>query len=134
MTGVPIISNPQSFWEEARYQAVCAVCERAGPFHAHHVVSKSWLTQRGLPEYDTRNALRLCCHDPNNCHFNFEWGGVGKVQVLVRHLVQLNLCYVFETMGAGPGIEFLRREYLYEEGTDVRWEQHLTSRCPWCQS
>ena len=121
----PVISNPKSFWEEARYQQVCARCEKGGQFHAHHVVAQNWLKQRHLPEYDTRNALRLCVR----CHMQFEWAGPGKIQVETRQLTQDNICYIFAIM-AGAGVDYLQREYT---GADDRWWLHAAGECTACQ-
>lgn len=127
--GTPI-SNPESFHLEARYQRVCAVCGKGGRFHAHHVVDKQWLRVNRLPLYDTRNALRLCDHG-KRCHMNFEEGGVAKVQVLVRHLKDQNLCYLWQVMGHG-GTVWLDR-YYGGDGGDDRWWRHTRGECELCQ-
>lgn len=105
------ICNPRSFREEARYQGVCARCGKTRPWHAHHVVDKQTLRDRcgitGNAAYDTRNALRLCA---NECHFQFEWGGVGKAEILTRMLTDDNIVYAFEVLKEYAP-DYLRRQY-----------------------
>lgn len=109
------VCNPRSFWEEARYQMVCAVCGKPGEFQAHHVVDKQTLRNRcgitGDRAYDTRNALRLCAGvDGNRCHMQFEYGGPGKVVIATHMLTDENIVYAFETL-EGWAADFLRAEY-----------------------
>lgn len=115
------ISNPQSFWLEARLQVVCAVCKTGGRYHSHHVIAKNFLRRNRLPLWDTRNALRLC----ERCHMQFEWAGPGKVEILARHLTAENMCYIWAVMGA-YGSDFLNREY---GGSDPRFALHLENGC-----
>lgn len=111
------VSNPESFWNEAQYQRVCAECGAAGPFDAHHVVEKQRLRQLGIPlelRYDTRNALRLCDErNDKNCH----GGQTSKMRkVKLENLTDDNLAYADEVLGAAaPG--YLRRHY---DGDDPR--------------
>lgn len=120
------ISDPHSFWLEARYQRICAHCGSTWPWHAHHVISKNWLKRNHLPEYDTRAALRLC----DRCHMQFEWAGPGKIQLVITDLTQSNLCYVWEIMGPA-GQDFLDREYAGHD--DERWTCHIREECEECQ-
>lgn len=120
------ISDPHSFWLEARYQRGCAHCGATGDFHAHHVVDKQTLRRAGLPLHDTRNALRLC----HRCHMQFEWAGPGKVQVVIADLTQQNLCYIWAVMGAA-GAMYLAREY--DGYDDERWLRHVHGGCDECQ-
>lgn len=107
----PAISNPSSFWHEARFQRVCAVCHGVGPFNAHHVVDKAELRKLGFPRsqwYDTRNALRLCEGImTRRCHFQHE-----NVRRLVKtsELLDQNIDYAFEALGA-YAYDYLLREY-----------------------
>lgn len=120
------ISNPTSFWEEARWQQVCAVCETGGDFQAHHVVPKPILKRLREPLYDTRGALRLCEH----CHMQFEWAGPGKVLVTPLHWTIENHCYVWEVLG----VTAIQLERKYGPlSVDPRWEMHLEGTCELCQ-
>lgn len=123
--GAPV-SDPRSFWLEARHQRVCAHCGHPGGFHAHHVISKNWLRRNHHEDYDTRGALRLC----EMCHMQFEWAGPGKIQLVAADLKQQNLCYVWEVMG-DAGSDFLDREYAGHD--DDRWTRHGEGICPECQ-
>lgn len=111
------ISNPESFFLEARWQKCCANCESTGHFDAHHVVEKQKLRQLGIPKadrYDTRNALRLCDElADNNCH----GGQTSQLRkVPLEKLTDDNLAYAAEVLGpAAPG--YLRRRY---DGDDPR--------------
>jgi hypothetical protein len=104
------ISNPSSFWHEAQFQRVCAVCHGVGPFDAHHVVDKQTLRRQGLQRndlYDTRNALRLCSRFGNNCHFQHE---NRRRIVKTGELLDRNIEYAWEVLGS-YAVDFLRREY-----------------------
>lgn len=110
------ISNPQSFKNEARWQRVCATCNKGGAFHAHHVVDKAILRNRcglrGIQLYDTRNALRLCqgLGDPDRrCHFRHENRVEGYV-VKTKNLTDANIEYAFEMLGLYAA-DYLRDEY-----------------------
>src|ERR1700757_1303065 len=104
---------------------ICAVCGKGGAFHAHHVVDKGWLKARGMPENDTRNALRLCVR----CHMQHEWAGPGKVDIPLAKLQDQNICYAFEAMGDGAAV-YLERHYT---GLDDRLRRHLDHECELCQ-
>jgi hypothetical protein len=108
------ICDPHSFWEEARYQSVCAMCEKPGEFHAHHVVDKQTLRNRcGIPKkdkrlYDTRNALRLCAGlDGDQCHMQFE---NERIEIPTSKLTDDNIRYAFEKLGVWAA-DYLRQEY-----------------------
>lgn len=128
------MSNPGSFHEAARWQRVCAVCDRAKgrpdvrgrTWHAHHVVPKSILRRLGLPLWDTRNALRLC----TDCHGAFEWAGPGKVLVTVKHLTDENICYAWEALGVTV-VQIERRYGDFD--VDPRWLKHHMGECETCQ-
>lgn len=113
-----IVSNPESFWLEARAQRVCANCGRAGNFDAHHVVEKQELKSRGLPTHDTRGALRLCSPlwgKGSNCH----GGQTSKLcKIPLAKLLDVNIEYAFEVLGASA-YYYLRRHYV---GEDARVE------------
>lgn len=128
------VSDPHSFMLEARYQALCAVCGRARgrpdargrTWHAHHVAPQQLLARLKLPEYDTRNALRLC----TDCHMAFEWAGPGKVAVPVTSWKDQNVCYVFEVLG----VTAVQLERKYGDlDADPRWVSHLEGKCELCQ-
>jgi hypothetical protein len=123
------VSNPQSFRLEAQWQRVCAVCGLARPFQAHHVVDQAELRNLGIPkvdQYDTRNALRLCQvfggflmkdlvgggvrSEPCRCHFQHE-NKVDGCVVKLQMLLDQNIEYAAEVMGAGRAYEYLHREY-----------------------
>lgn len=123
---MPTISSAASFWSEARWQRVCAVCGQGGGFHAHHCLPKQHLRRLGLPLYDTRNALRLC----DTCHMQFEWGGPGKVQLPLHCLTENNICYLYEVLG--PAIVTLERKYGSFEH-EPRWHKHRMGECESCQ-
>lgn len=128
------ISNPESFHLEARYQALCAVCDRAKgrpdgfgkTWHAHHVVPRGLLKRLKLPEFDTRGALRLC----TDCHMAFEWSGPGKVAVPVTCWKDQNVCYVWEVLGV-TAVQIEKKYGPLDE--DPRWVRHLNGECPECQ-
>lgn len=98
------LSNSQSFKAEARWQRLCAECDKGGAFQAHHVIYEQHLRDRGLPLYDTRNALRLCydCHKRH--HDGTAW------RLTTRKLTPDNIIYAFEVLGAYAG-DYLRRYY-----------------------
>lgn len=129
------VSSPSAFWQEARYQGFCAVCDRqygepdarGHRWHAHHVVPKDTLRRLRLPQYDTRGALRLC----TDCHMAFEWAGPGKIAVPVTCWTQTNVCYVWEVLGV-TAVQ-LERKYGPLD-VDERWVKHLTEECPLCQA
>lgn len=125
------ISNPASFYDEARCQVVCAVCGDPGEFEAHHVISKQRLKRIGLIHrlYDPRNALRLCKRD-NRCHMNREHGGVNRVTVPTEKLTDENICFIWETLNVA-GQNLLEREY---SGIDRRYSRHTEGNCPRCQA
>lgn len=121
-----LVNNPSSFYMEARSQLVCAVCEKGGDFHAHHVIPKNFLRRNHKPLHDTRCALRLCEGD----HMSYTWGGVNRLVIATAKLKLVNICYVFDTFG--PDADWLlTRHYT---GPDERWFAHLREECPECQS
>lgn len=111
----PVIANPRSFWEEARYQLVCAICGKPGDFHAHHIVDKQVLKNdygiTGDALYDTRNALRLHRH----CHFQFH---NGRVEIPLSKLKDEMIEYAQQIMGQ-RAYDYLKRYY---SGRDERVE------------
>lgn len=109
------VSNPESFWLEARWQKCCAECDATGEFDAHHVIERQWLRRQGLPEWDTRNALRLCPLT-GGCH----GGQTSKLhKIQLTNLLDENIAYAFEVMGAAAYF-YLRRHYA---GEDPRVEE-----------
>lgn len=108
-----------SFKEEARYQAVCAVCGRAGSFDAHHVVERQWLSQHGKPEWDARNAMRLCDRwTESRCH---ERHTSGSWKIALTCLSDGHYDYAYEVMGPAA-YDYLGRHYA---GEDPRRDQLL---------
>lgn len=134
MTTLTAISDPNSFWQEARWQRVCAVCDRANgrpdargrTWHAHHVIPRDILRRLGLPQYDTRGALRVC----TDCHMSFEWAGPGKVPLTPRHMTDQNICYIWEVLGVA--VVMLERKYG-EFDHEPRWVKHRMGECELCQ-
>lgn len=129
-----LISNAESFWAEARYQRVCAVCDRVHgrpdsrgrTWHAHHVIPRKLLRRLKLPEFDTRGALRLC----TDCHMAFEWAGTGKVAVPVTKFTNQNICYCWEVLG----VAVVQIEKQYGDfDHDPRWVKHREGECALCQ-
>lgn len=108
------VSNPESFWYEARAQMCCAECGSTGEFDAHHAVERQELRRRGLPEWDTRCALRLCPLT-GGCH----GGQTSKLhKIQLTNLTDDNVAYAFEALGAAA-YYYLRRHYA---GYDPRVE------------
>jgi hypothetical protein len=123
------ISNPHSFYQEARFQKVCQLCGSAGAFHAHHVVSKQRLKKDGLLHrvYDPRNALRLCEGlDTKHCHMEHERC---NLVIPTEKLLDQNVCFIWEVLGVA-GQNLLERDYT---GIDRRYTLHVEGRCV-CQS
>jgi len=101
------INNPASFRNEARWQRVCAVCKKAGPWQAHHVLIEQELERRGVKPWDTRNALRICTEGQDNCHSRHHW----KVRAIrTVELLDCNVLYAFEILGPYAA-DWLRRYY-----------------------
>lgn len=119
------IDDPRSFWEEARFQQVCAVCLKPAsdkhqarfgkPFFAHHVVYKQFCARLREALHDTRNALRLCgwCHDKHHAR---------NPCVSVTKLTDDNIVFVVQVYGpAAPG--WLERYYDFTEPDGRVFEQ-----------
>lgn len=121
----PSVANPQSFHAEARWQGVCAWCGKGGPYHAHHVVDQQTLKGLGISGnalYDPRNALRLCAR---TCHFQFEWGGVAKIELPLTHLPDAAIAYAAEVfVDPGKAYNYLTRRYV---GSDPRVDALLAA-------
>lgn len=100
------------FWEAARDQKVCAVTGTRGPWDAHHVVERQWLRQRGLDEWDPRNALRVI--KPVHARHT---SAVKRIPL--RCLTEESVSYAFELMGLAAH-PYLHRHY---EGEDPRVEK-----------
>lgn len=120
-----MISNPQSFREEAQFQRACAACGGTGPFDAHHVVARARLKRMGLTHrlWDPRNALRLC----DRCHERY----TNRVLVIeTASLTDDNICFLWEVLKEA-GQNYLERHYT---GIDRRYSLHGERRCKACQS
>lgn len=118
------ISDPRSFYEEGRYQRMCAGCGATGAFEVHHVVSKQRLKRLGRLDvlYDPRNALRLCEGlGTNQCHH--------KLTIPTSALLPDNICFMWEVLDVA-GHNYLERHY---SGVDRRFTLHEEGRCPLCQ-
>jgi hypothetical protein len=79
-----------------------------------------------LPEWDTRNALRLC----TDCHMAFEWAGPGKVAVPVAKLTDDNICYAWEVLGVTV-VQIEKKYGSFDH--DPRWVKHRMGECELCQ-
>lgn len=105
------VCNRASFHDEARFQLCCAVCGSTKGFHAHHVVYEQVLEKKygitGNAIFDTRNALRICTEDGNNCHSRHHHA-VRKIMTV--ELTDDNIAYAFEIMGL-YGADWLRQYY-----------------------
>lgn len=129
------IASPESFWQEARWQRVCASCgqrhgrpdSRGRTWHPHHMVPRQLLRRLGLPQWDTRDALRLC----TDCHMAFEWAGPGKIAVPVTAWTQQGICYCWEVLGV-TAVQLEGKYGAFD--IDPRWVLHLTEECPLCQT
>lgn len=107
------ISNPESFRAEARAQFECAVCGSTGSWDPHHVVQRQHLRRLGLPEWDTRNALRLCqdCHTAHTSHYR---------KVPLVKILDENVAYAYEALGTAA-FDYFARRY---SGADPRVTVH----------
>lgn len=103
-----MISNPLSFFNEACHQERCAGCgSKTKPFQAHHVIYRQELRRRGLPEWDTRGARRVC-EGPLECHVNHHSPNGPKIKT--KRLTDENIEYAFESLGA-YAYDYLRARY-----------------------
>lgn len=101
-----------AFWWAARNQRVCAVTRTGGPWQAHHVIERQWLRQRGLDEWDPRNALRVLT-PVHTRHTD------AVKRIPLRCLTDENLDYAFELMGLAAHL-YLHRHYSGEDPRVVR--------------
>jgi hypothetical protein len=109
------ISNKASFRAEAAFQRCCQnpACKKpSAAWHPHHVIYEQELRGRGLPLYDTRNALRLCIR----CHGDHH----GIRPVPLTCLRDCNIAYAFKVLG-GSASYYLKRHYA---GEDPRIDEH----------
>lgn len=123
-----MISNRASFHDAARFQVACAFCGAIGrAFEAHHVIKRQRLRRRGLPEWDTRGAVRLCEGlGTNGCHHAIE---KGRDRLDTARLPQAAICYVWECLGLA-GYNMLAAAYTPAES---RFTIHEVGECPHCQ-
>lgn len=98
------ITTKTSFHDEARWQAVCAVCHKGGAFHAHHVILEQHLVKLGWPRYDTRNARRICTATCHHRHHH----RIRRIRIV--ELTDENLVYAFMVFGIATG-DYLARYY-----------------------
>jgi hypothetical protein len=109
-----------SFHGEALYQGKCAVTGKRGPgWHPHHVVRWQDLKRMGLPRYDRRNALRLS----GQVHVDHT---SGRHKIHTVKLLDCNIDYAVEIMGAERAAQYLRRYYVDIWNPDPR----LEALCP----
>jgi hypothetical protein len=107
-----------SFFNEARYQGKCAVTGKTGRWHPHHVIRWQDLKRMGLPRYDRRNALRLC----EQVHVDHT-SSMHKIRTIF--LLDCNIGYAVEVMGAERAVQYLRRYYI-----DTVPDPRLEALCP----
>lgn len=105
------------FYLAARYQRICARCNRRGFFEAHHVIEAQFLRRSGLPVYDPRNALRLChaCHSRHTNRYD---------PLPLSCLTDENFEYAFEILGP-RAIGYLEAKYV---GEDARLREATCSK------
>lgn len=108
------ISNPHSFFLEARYQVVCAHCKKPRPFMAHHVLTAQELRRLRAPEYSPDDALRVCAHTADSCH---ERHHSGQERIALADLRDENIAFAARWMGEGYAYSWLTRYY---DGADAR--------------
>lgn len=115
-----MIDDPRSFWEEARWQRVCAVCKRpTRDWEAHHVIQKQRCRRERAPLHSPDNALRLCAGGPHCCH---ELHTTHQLLVSLACLRDENITFAANWLGAGPAYEYLTRYYA---GSDPRVDSLL---------
>lgn len=107
--------NRRMFHDAARFQRSCAVpgC-RIRDFQAHHVVYEQHLKDRGLPRYDTQNALRLCPLHHGRHHKRYVDKDGQSFVLETRFLTDANVAYAFAVLGDAAAGYFAR----YYNGAD----------------
>jgi hypothetical protein len=101
------VENRHLFQEAARTQGFCQApnCHRSWGVHdPHHVVYQQHLIDRGLPRFDTRNALRLCRRCHRRHHYEPGW------RLPTVALRDVNIAYAALVLGAAAA-DYLRRYY-----------------------
>lgn len=106
------INNAASFYEEGKYQIVCAVpdCQAPGAFEVHHAVQKQRCRREGAPQHSPDDALRTClgCHGDHTSH---------KRRIPMAALRDENIAFAAHWLGAGPAYEYFHSHY---SGSDPR--------------
>lgn len=107
------------FRKAAEEQRVCqhpACTTPTARWSAHHVVYRQELARRRLPEWDPRDALRLC----ENCHVPKQHQRTAPVPTTA--LLDNNIAFAFEVLGLFAA-DYLRR--FYDDSTpDPRIAEH----------
>jgi hypothetical protein len=110
----------RSFYSEALYQGKCAVSgSRSAGWDPHHVIRWQDLKRMGLPRYDPRNVLRIS-GQVHVDHTN------ARRKIRTVELLNCNIEYAVEMMGAERATSYLRRYYDDVEQPDPR----LEALCP----
>lgn len=113
---VSLAAARDAFFAEARWQGCCQVNGDTGvDWDPHHVVRWQDLKRMGLPRYDRRNALRLS----GQVHANHT-NGSHKIHTI--KLLDCNIDYAVEIMGAERAAQYLRRYYDDTTEPDPRLE------------
>lgn len=115
------VATGTEFWAAARAQRACAGCGViTGGWDAHHVVERQELKRRHEPQFDARNALRLCNERApgENCH-GAHTSAMRRVKL--TDLRVENLDYAFEILGPFAH-DYLARRYA---GEDSRLKSRL---------
>lgn len=109
------MTDTRAFHDAAKFQRVCAMCDKPLPFHAHHVIyeqdARNALGVRKHHQslYDPRNSLRLCDRYGNDCHMRHHNANCPE-EVKTIKLKDENVAYAFEILGL-YGADYLRRKY-----------------------
>jgi hypothetical protein len=97
--------NYRAFFEAARWQGVCAVCERpGGDWEAHHVVQKQVCRREHAPQHSPDNALRVCERDHVN-HTN------AVARIPLGRLRNENIAWARRWLGPELAYNYLSTQY-----------------------
>lgn len=109
------IDNRESFFNEGRFQVVCANCGATGDFDVHHVLYRQACRKEGAPEWSPDNALRICDRPITGCH-GTQHGSMG-LRIKLTALRDENIAFCAHFLGAGKAYNYLTRRY---SGSDPR--------------
>jgi 5-methylcytosine-specific restriction endonuclease McrA len=105
------------FRQAASGQGACQNCGRVhGFWEPHHVVYRDHLHQRRLPEWEPRDALRLCTACHGHHHDGTSW------RLATAKLRDENLSFAFDALGLYAA-DYLRR-YYDDSTADPRITEH----------